>query len=279
MNRFKEYFYCFFGAILVAVGVYFFKVPNHFSTGGVSGISIILGDYFHLSSVGTILTGINILLLLIGFIFVGKDCGIKTVIGTLTLSGAMLLLEKIAPLQAPVTNQPFLELIYAVLLPAAGSAILFNSGGSTGGTDIIAMILKKHTNMNIGISLMFSDTLITLGSFLFGAQAGLFALLGLVLKSTFVDFIIENINLSKCFTIITSHKDEICEHINTKIKRGATIIEAEGSFTHEKKYMIITVLGRMQAAELRKYLRIHYPETFMMITNSSEIIGKGFRGV
>jgi uncharacterized membrane-anchored protein YitT (DUF2179 family) len=278
MKAIRDYCLCFFGAILVGVGVYFFKVPNHFSTGGVSGVSIILSGIFHLSSVGTILTAINIIMLLFGFIFIGKDCGVKTIIGTLTFSGTMLLLENIVPLSAPLTNQPFLELLYAVTLPGVGSAILFNVGGSTGGTDIVAMILRKYTNLNIGVALLCSDTIITLGSFLFSVQIGLFAVLGLVIKSTIIDLVIENINLSKYFTIITSHKDEICLYINQRIKRGATVVNAEGSYTHEKKYMIFTVLSRMQAAELRKFLRTNYPDSFMMITNSSQIIGKGFRG-
>lgn len=279
MKNVKDYILCFFGAILVGVGVYFFKVPNHFSTGGVSGVSIILSGYFHISSVGIILTVINAIMLILGFILVGSDCGVKTIIGTATLSGTLLLLENVIPLIRPLTSQPFLELLYAVILPAVGSAILFYSGGSTGGTDIVAMILKKHTHLNIGTALLCSDTIITLGSFLFGVQAGLFAMLGLFMKATFVDLVIENINLSKCFTIITTHKDDICTHINMTLKRGATVVEAEGSYTHEKKYMVLTALNRPQASELRKYLRLNYPDSFMMITNSSEIIGKGFRGV
>jgi uncharacterized membrane-anchored protein YitT (DUF2179 family) len=218
-------------------------------------------------------------MLILGFILVGKDCGVKTVIGTATLSGTLLLLEKVIPLTAPLTNQPFLELLYAVILPSFGSAILFNVGGSTGGTDIVAMILKKHTSLNIGTSLLCSDTVITLGSFLFGVQAGLFAMLGLFMKATLVDLVVENINLSKYFTIVTTHKDEICAHINNDLRRGATVVEAEGSYSHEKKFMIFTALSRPQAAELRKFLRLHYPDSFMMITNTSEIIGKGFRGV
>ncbi|SHI12400.1 Uncharacterized membrane-anchored protein YitT, contains DUF161 and DUF2179 domains [Sporobacter termitidis DSM 10068] len=278
MKKLKEYGLCVAGALLVAVGVYFFKVPNHYSTGGVSGVSIILSGYFHLSSAGTVLTAINLLMLLLGFIFCGKECGVKTVIGTVTLSGAMLLLEKFVPVPAPLTSQPFLELIYSVLLPAVGSAILFNIGGSTGGTDIVAMLLKKHASINIGAALLYSDAVITLGSFLFGVQAGLFALLGLVMKATVVDLVIENINLCKCVSIVTAHKDEISDYINGTVGRGATVIEAEGSYTQERKYLIITAVTRLQAASLRRFLRQNYPESFLMITNSSEIIGKGFRG-
>ncbi|MHB1453449.1 MAG: YitT family protein [Saccharofermentanales bacterium] len=280
MRKFKEYGLCVIGALLVATGVYFFKFPNHFSIGGVSGIAIILSDYFHLSSAASIMFIINMLLLVLGFIFCGKEYGMKTVAGTVTLSVALLVMERVLPIDGPLTGQPFLELVYAVVLPAVGSAILFNSNGSTGGTDIIAMILRRRfSQLNIGVALLCSDVVITAGAFLFSVQTGLFAMLGLILKSLVVDSVIENINLCKCFSIITNHHEEICSYITQEIRRSATIVEAEGCYTHDKKYLVITVLNRLQASTLRKFLRQNYPETFMIITNSSEIIGKGFRGL
>lgn len=279
MNRAKEYLMCFGGALLVAVGVYFFKFPNNFSTGGVSGVSVILSGYFQISSASTISTIINMALLLLGFVFLGHDCGIKTVIGTVTLSGALMLFEKLFPLNAPLTDQPFLELVYAIFFPAMGSAILFNCSGSTGGTDIVAMILKKHTSLNIGSALVVTDIGITLGAFLFGAQAGLYSLLGLILKTAVIDTVIENINLCKCFYITTDNPDEISEYITKQLNRSCSVVEVEGAYTHKKRYMLICAMRRYQAAQLRRYLKENFPTTFMMITNSSEVIGKGFRGL
>lgn len=275
----KDYALCVIGALFVALGVYFFKFPNSFSTGGVSGISVVLGNYFKLSSASLISTVINVAMLILGFAFIGRECGVKTVIGSLVLSGALMLFEWLIPLDAPLTDQPLLELIFAIGLPAIGSAVLFNCDGSTGGTDILAMILKKHTRMNIGTALFISDVGITLLAFLFGVKTGLFSVLGLVVKTVFIDTVIENFNMCKCFQIITDTPEGITEFITKELGRSCTVIEGVGGFTHARKYMINTAMRRSQAARLQKHLKLNYPSTFMIITNSSEVIGKGFRGL
>lgn len=277
-KRLKEHIFCIFGAALVGVGIYFFKLPNHFTIGGVSGLSIILSELFDISSSG-IITILNILLLLLGVITVGRQCGLKTVVGTAVLSGTLLLLERLVPLTQPLTDQPLLELCFAVLLPAVGSAILFQYEGSTGGTDIIALILKKYTSLDIGTGLLLADILITCSSFWFGIETALFSLLGLFVRSVIIDSAIESINLCKCFTIITSHPQEISRFIIDDLHRSTTVIEAQGGFTGDHTHVILTTMRRSQAARLLKFLRKNYPETFMMLTNSSEVIGKGFRGI
>lgn len=276
---FKEYALCVLGALFVALGVYFFKFPNNFSTGGVSGISVVLGNYFKISSASMVSTVINSTMLVLGFAVLGRGCGLKTVIGTLTLSGALMLFEWIIPLTSPLTDEPLLELIFAIGLPAIGSAILFNCDGSTGGTDIIAMILKKFTRMNIGTALLVSDIGITLLAFLFGVKTGLISLLGLFTKTMVIDTVIESFNMCKCFQIITDEPDAISEYITGELHRSCTVIEGVGGYTHAKKYMISAAMKRYQAAKLQKYLKANYPKTFMMVMNSSEVIGKGFRGL
>ena len=196
------------------------------------------------------------------------------------MSGVIWALEYICPLNAPLTNQPLLELFFAVGLPAVGSAILFNISASSGGTDIVAMLLKKKTNVNIGNCLMCVDFSITLGScFAFGIQTGLFNILGLILKSVIVDMVLENIKVHKCFQIITSKADAIVGYIVDELGRGATELSGEGAYTHENKTIILTVVNRSQAIHLRKYAKSVDPSCFILITNTSEIIGKGFRGV
>ncbi|MEA4912691.1 MAG: YitT family protein [Oscillospiraceae bacterium] len=281
MNRktVESYALCIGGALLVAVGVYFFKFPNNFSTGGVSGLSVLLRGVFHFRSASAVSTAINAALLGLGFLFLGRGCGLKTVVGTVTMSGALLLFERLFPLSAPLTDEPMLELIFAILLPAVGSAILFNNDGSTGGTDIVAMILRRYTGLkNIGAALFVSDAGITLGAFYFGVKTGLFSLLGLILKTVVIDGVIENINLCKCFSIITDAPQPIAAYISGELCRSCTILEGTGGYTHGRKYLLIAAMKRYQAARLQKFLRANYPTTFMMITNSSEVIGKGFRG-
>lgn len=133
-----------FGTFIFAIGIYFFKFPNNFSTGGVSGISILLGRIFPSFSTADIMWIINIILLIIGFIILGRGFGVLTVYCSMLLSFLTWLFEKVIPLSKPLTDQPFLELCYGMMLPAVGSAILFNCNASSGGTDIVAMILKKY---------------------------------------------------------------------------------------------------------------------------------------
>lgn len=277
-EKIKEYLYCVLGAALVGVGIYFFKLPNHFTIGGVSGISILLSEYFHIGSAGVIISVLNLVLLVLGILTVGKDCGVKTILGTLVLSGTLLVLERVAPLKGPLTDQPLLELCYAVLLPAIGSAILFQHEGSTGGTDIIALMLKKWTSLNIGTALLLADVLITASSLLFSVKTALFSFLGLFCRSLVVDSVIESINLCKCFNIVTSHPKEISDYIIRELHRSTTVLEAQGGYSGTHTHVILTTMRRAQAIKLRRYLRKMYPETFMMVTNSSEVIGKGFRG-
>jgi len=115
--------------------------------------------------------------------------------------------------------------------------------------------------------------------FVFDVKTGLFSFTGLLAKSLVIDGVIENINLCKYFTIICNDPEPICDYIHEKLGRSATKFEGEGTYAHKKKHVILTVLKRGQAVELRNFIRTQEPGAFMMIVNSSEIIGKGFRGL
>jgi len=274
----KEYLLLTFGTALVALGTYFFMFPNHFSTGGVSGLSIILGSLFPNITPGAYVFIINQALLVLGFLVFGKSFGIKTAYVSLVLSGITWGLEYVIPLAQPMTDEPLLELMFSVALPAIGSAILFNMDASSGGMDIVAMVLRKFTNLDIGKALLCVNISITIiGGFVFGIQTALFCILGLALKSVIVDMVLENIKVHKAFQIITSKPDEIIAYITSDLKRGATKIDGEGAYTHEDKSIILTVVNRAQAVKLRQYARKVDARCFILITNTTEIIGKGFR--
>ena len=277
--KLKDYLLITAGILLVVVGVYFFKFPNNFSIGGVTGAAIILSKLFHGSvSSGTLVLIINIILLIFAYIFLGKSIGNRTAYGSILLSVSLRLLEIFVPMEKPFTTQPTLELAFAVLLPSIGSAVLFNIGASTGGTDIIAMMLSKYSSLDIGRSLLISDFLLTLLTFfVFDITVGLFSILGLFLKSTIVDTVIENLNLNKYFTIVSENPKPICEYILNNIHRSATIYDAKGAFSDKSKKIIITVMNRNQAIHLRKFIKLTDTNAFIMITNTSEIIGRGFR--
>lgn len=277
---FKEYTIITLSILAMAIGIYFFKFPYNFAFGGVTGYATMIGALTNLTA--TRFSNIaNMVLLVVGFICIGKSFGIKTIYASIELTIILELLERFVPLSGPLTDQPFLEMVLAVSIPSVATGILFNIGASSGGTDILAMILKKYTKSNeLGIMFIAVDVLAVIMSFfVFDIKTGLFSALGLVGKSFIIDGAIESINLCKCFTIVCDTPEPICEYIINNLHRSATIYEAKGAFAHNKKTIILTTMKRSQAVKLRNYIKRIEPSSFMMITNSSEIIGKGFQNV
>ena len=268
-----------FGLAVLAAGVHFFKAPNNFAFGGTSGISILISSLTPFN-VGTAMLLINAVLVVIGLVFLGPKRMGMTIYSSMALSVFVDLFERIWPMSAPFTDDKFLELCYAVILPAVGSAIVFNIGASSGGTDIVAMILSDKTSIEIGKALLLSDFLIALAAGgLYGVRTGMYCVLGLLAKAFVVDGVIENINIRKKITIVSQHPDEILEFIINDLKRGATVYTAHGAFSGRDEEVITTVLGRRQAVLLRNYIRRVDPASFITIVNSSETIGKGFRSI
>ena len=277
--RIREFLLLNAGTLLVAVGVYFFKFPNHFTTGGVTGIAIVASYFFPSLSTSSMTFLLNMALLLVGFLFLGRSFGIKTVYSSILFSLALSGLEWLVPMNAPFTDEPLLELIFTVALPACGSAILFNIDASTGGTDIVAMLLKKYTSLDIGKSLMFVDSVVAVAAcFVFGMKTGLFSILGLMMKSLLIDTVIESINQHKYMHIVCTQPQAICHFIVKELHRGATVLDANGAYTHHQLSIIMTAMSRSQALKLRRFVRQVDPHAFIMITNTSEIIGNGFKG-
>ncbi len=266
------------GTLLLTIGVYFFKYPNHFAMGGVSGISVVLGKVIPFITPAEIVSILNIVYLIVGFIFLGRKIGVRTIYCSLLFSAALSLLERLVPLEAPLTDQPFLELCFAVLLPGIGSALVFNRDGSTGGSDILALILKKYFHIEVGIALLLADLAVVFSAFfIFDVKTGLYSLLGLLAKAFLVDSVIESINVSKFFIIITSNPKPIVAYIQSTLHRGATEWEGVGCYTDEKRTLILVVMNRAQASSMRTFVHTVDKNAFVLISNSSDIIGKGFR--
>ncbi len=279
MKKIKEFLMMNLGMVLLATGVYFFKIPNGFSTGGVTGIGTVLSGITFISA-GAWIWLLNIALLILGFIIFGKELAFKTVYCSMGYSALTYLFEWLVPRESPITNQPLLELIYAMLLTSIGSAMIFYCNASSGGTDIVALILKKYFKIDVGKALLGADFIVAASSFfVFGVKIGLFSLLGLFAKAFIVDAVIENLNSCKYFIVITTKHEEISQFIMKELHHGATVTDATGEYTGEKKSMVHTVCRRIEAIRLREKIKNIDPHAFIIITTSSEIIGRGFRGV
>ena len=198
-SQFKNFINLTLSTLVMAVGIYFFKFSNNFTFGGITGLAVLVAKSGAISA-GDFSFVANMVLLIIGFFVLGRKFAAKTAYSSILLSVALSGLERICPLSHPLTDQPLLELIFAIALPSIGSAVLFNIGASSGGTDVIAMVMKKYTSFNIGNALLVTDFFITLaGFFVFDIQTGLYSFLGLALRSFMIDGFIESLNLSKWY--------------------------------------------------------------------------------
>ena len=265
-------------SLLIVLGTWLFKYPNNFTFGGITGLSIVLSKALGVSASSLNLI-MNIILIVIGIIVLGRDFAGKTIYVCVLSTVGISIMDKLFPILEPLTNEPMLEFIFAVGVPGVASAILFNMDASSGGTDIAAMIVQKYSTLEIGTAIFAVDLIIAVSAFfVFDFQTGLFSITGLLAKTLVIDSAIENFNLCKYFTIVTTNPAPICEYIQQSLHRSATIYKAEGAYSHKEKSVILAVMKRSQAVRLRRHVKTVDPSAFIMITNSSEIIGKGFRG-
>lgn len=280
MQKIKSFLIITLSTFIMAIGVYFFKFPNNFCFGGVTGAAVVFAKITPLSASAFSFI-VNMALLFVGFGFLGKDFAIKTTYATVLLSGLLVVFEHLHPLTKPLSNEPMLELMFAIALPAIASALLFYEGSSSGGTDVIAMIVKKYTHVeDIGIALFITDLImIIIACFVFDIKTALYSFVGLTLKSFMIDAVIENIMLRKSIMITCDDKDSICDFIITELNKSATIVNATGAYTHEQRYIIFTTLTRKQALALRQYIHANHLHAFISMSSTSEVFGKGFSSI
>lgn len=244
---------------IMAVGVYFFKFPDNFCFGGITGFATVVAKVTPISASNFTFIA-NTILLVIGFIFLGKSFALKTTYASMLLSVLLVFFEKWMPLTKPLSNEPMLDLIFAIALPAIASALLFNIGASSGGTDVIAMLLKKYTDMkDIGIALFATDlAMILVACFVFDLKTALYSFVGLAVKSFMIDDIITTINLRKSITIVCDDKEPICSFITAKLNRSATITEGVGAYTNGKNIssLLPSPAPRLWNCEISSTIRI-----------------------
>ncbi|MDY3005600.1 YitT family protein [Anaerococcus sp. AGMB00486] len=276
MSRKKKFFMMTFAAILMANGTHFFKYPNNFVIGGVEGASILISNSLPVTPAFTTLI-LNISLLVLAYFILGKNFVFKTGYVSILNSLTAIVLDKIFPLQSTLTDNKLLELFCAVLIPALGSSILFNLSASSGGTDIIAMIINKYLNMNIGKSLLMGDSILTILSIkIFGIEIGLLSCLGLLMKGVVVNEFISSFNTAKLFLIITNKQDEISEFIRDKLNRSATVIDGKGLYFKKDQSIFLCVTNDYEAVLFRRFIKEIDPCCFITVIDTSSIIGKGW---
>ena len=283
--KFKDWMYMNFGIVLIACATYFFLVPNHFVTGGMTGLATMLGELIKVLTTSQWLMLLNITMLVLGFIFLGKKTGIWTVYCSLSYTALMIAFENIFPLSGTLTDESFMELCLGILIYAVGTAVIFYAGASSGGMDIVALIVQKYAKIDVGRAVLCANTLIAVGAiFTFAnyennVERSLLSMIGLFANSFIIDSVIDNFHSCKYFVVITDKTELVSEYIMNQLHHGVTVTDAIGAYTQTPKGMIHTVCRRYEAIKLRAAIKKIDENAFIVITTSSEIIGKGFRNI
>ena len=263
------------GSFIMAVGVALFLLPNQLSSGGISGIATITYYLFKLP-MGTVIMAINIPLFLFSGYKIGKAFFIKSIIGTIALSFFIDILDKIEPL----TNDRFLACVYGGIIIGIGTAVLLKVNSSTGGSDLISYIAKKYnpTIRTSNIILIIDFIIICLNMLFFREiEIGLYSAIAIYIMGKIIDILFEGIYFTKMMLIISDKSEEIANVIENEIKRGTTGLYGKGMYTNNEKLILMCVAPRKDIARIKLMARKIDGNSFIIITNSREVLGQGFK--
>ena len=268
-----------FGTILVSfvisIGISLFLLPNQLSSGGIAGIGTII--YYLLKiPMGTTIILLNIPLFLISILKIGKSFFVKSLIGTISLSTFIDCLDKFKPL----TQDRFLACIYGGIIIGVGTAIILKVNSSTGGTDMVTYIAKKYKpSIRTGNIIVIIDIIIvTLNMFFFREiEIGLYSGIAIYLMGKIIDILFEGIDFTKLIFIVSKKSEEIAEKIGKSIERGTTGIYGKGMYTNEEILILMCAVTRRDVSKVTEIAKKIDKNSFIIITNSREVLGQGFK--
>lgn len=265
------------GVLMVASGIHFFLVPSNLSTGGASGLAVVLSHYIPLDY-GPVFALLNIILFAVGFMIIGKEFGIKTVLVTAALSGAVWLMEYFLPVTNPLTDDLLLNTIMGTMLQGVGVGIVLNQYTSTGGTDIIAKILQKFSGLDLGAGCLITDALIVLAAAnAFGIEIFLYSLIGIIVNSVMVSVTISGMNTSRFVFINSLKHKEISDYLVNELDRTANLIPYVGAYSKTENTLIVTCISNREYMKLKEYIYSIDNRAFVIVSSASEILGEKWR--
>ncbi|WP_411169552.1 YitT family protein [Clostridium sp. MB05] len=273
-----DFFIIFIGCLIASLGVNLFLVNARLLSGGATGVALILQYLFEVPSGITVFV-INIPLFFVSYRMLNKRFTLYSAVGMVSLSLSLILTKRFSHLVK--VDDILLYCIYGGVLCGLGYGLVFSRNGSTGGTDIIAMILrKKYSNFEIGkLSFGINCIIVFIGALIFGLPKALYTLISMFVQGTIVDKVINGFNSKKLLLILTEKEQDIIEYVIKDMNRGVTSLIAEGEYTHELKKMLYIAVTSSQMVHLKnKILRID-PKAFITIIDVSEVNGKGFHKI
>ena len=265
------------GCALQGLAYSLFLIPHHFVPGGVSGISIII-NYFANLPVGALIIVLNIPIFLLGLRTMGKKYVVSSLFGMVLSSVMIDVFHEILKIPAATQNE-ILSSIYGGIMLGVGLGLVFRGRASTGGSDIIGMILSKYTGMSLGFGIMVTDFVIISASGLafHNLEAPLYGYIVLFLSTKVIDMVLEGWSFSKLVIITSTHTDEIADFILYKLDRSGTALRSRSLYLNREGEIILTVIHRKQLTDLRVFVRDIDPEAFVIINDTYDVLGRGFK--
>ncbi|MCD6253754.1 MAG: YitT family protein [Thermotogae bacterium] len=266
------------GSLITALSLDMFLIPNKVIAGGVSGLATIV-YYLTGFPVGVQMLIYNTVLFILAFLLLGVKFGIKSIYSAVVLSLLVDFFNYVAKVPIPdLSSDKLLAPIYGGLIAGIGMGMVFWRGASTGGTDIVAMILNRFFGISSGMGLLYTDSLITLFAVLaLGPIPALYGILAIVVTGKVIDAFLEGVEHSRTLLIVSEKVEEIKKRILEDLGRGATMIPAKGAYTDQDRTIVMTAVKRRDLTQLRKHVREIDPKAFVIVLTNAEVYGEGFK--
>jgi uncharacterized membrane-anchored protein YitT (DUF2179 family) len=266
------------GAMILSLGMVLFLIPSQIAAGGVSGLSIIV-NYYTGFPVGTLVLLFNIPLLILGLIFLGgMTFGIRTFYATLVYSVAIDVLTPLLPAQ--LTGDVVLATLFGGLFSGVGVGLVLRERGTTGGTDIVARLIQRYWGIPLGYAVMLADfSIITAAGFSFGWEKALYALVALYVSGRAVSVTQEGVIYYRTAFIISEKSSDVAKTILTDMQRGVTSLSAHGMYTGINREVLVCAVTQAEVARLKEIVKQKDPDAFLLIIDTHEVIGQGFRSI
>lgn len=269
----KDYTLITFGVFIIAIAVYYFMLPDDLVFGSVSGLALVISQMVPLA-MSTVTMILNVALLIVGIILIGKEFGGKTIYTSIMLPVFIRIFEEITPNVEPITDEVTINLASFVILISLGQAILFNRNASSGGLDVVAKLMNKYLRMDLGKSIMISGICVIMTAlFVYDVSTVVIGLVGTYVNGRVLDSFINGLNMKKRICIISDNAEDIRDFVINKLQRGVTLYPAEGGYTGKERTELCTILNNNEYGELLEYLEELDDKAFVTVSSVGEVIG------
>lgn len=273
MNKIKEYVYITFAMGIVAVAVYFFLGPSQLAIGSVAGLAYVLSHFIGLP-VSIITLSINVFLLVIGIVLIGKEFGAKTIYTTILISVYLAIFEKLFPNVQSLTQSGIYDALLYSIIVALGQAMLFKTNASSGGLDIVAKILNKYTPLDLGTSVTLAGMSVAASSLLvYDLGTMIISMFWTYANGLIIDSFIDGFNRKKRVCIISDDYDRIREYVLFNMKRGVSMVKVIGGYDQKEKMELQSIMTKYEYKRLLNFLEKEQIQAFITISTTNEVIG------